>query len=48
MLNMTVDGSPKCEPHESIPQALMRATELSREHQLSHVTIISKGEGGDA
>lgn len=40
---MTVNGSPQCEPHESIAAALTRTVELCKSECLEHVTIRKGG-----
>ena len=39
---MTVDGSPMCEPHDSIAEALWRAMEMCKTKCLEHVSIICR------
>lgn len=39
MLNMTVNGSPVCEPHDSVASAIWSAMEQCKTKCLEHVTI---------
>lgn len=41
---MTVNGSPKCEPHDSVASALWSALEQCKTKCLEHVTIKKGGE----